>query len=99
MNFKKQYAFAHPGKGFACELPLLRPTEPTHDAYNPTAALISGEWGGFKFAVVGCPADTRGIVSHYQVIAVPSAPGTTGIRAFCTDETGEILLRSQRFRI
>jgi len=89
-EFQKQYAAAHPGKGFACELHLLRPTEPTNDGYNPTTSLLTGKWSGFKFTVVGCTPDARGIVSKYQVVAVPSILGITGTRAFCTDETREI---------
>src|SRR5258708_11775916 len=48
-KLQRQYAASHADKGFACELPLLRPTEPMSDAYDPTAALLSGEWSGFKF--------------------------------------------------
>ena len=86
-----QYSGAHPGKGFACQLPLLGPTEKKISGeYNPTEALLAGEWSGYKFAVIGCVAQANGIVTHYQLIAVPAKTGASGIRAFCTDQSGEL---------
>jgi len=88
---ENQYSAAHPDKGFACQLPLVRPTkEQISGQYNPTEALLAGEWSGYKFAVIGCSPQPNGIVTHYQVIAVPAKPGTSGIRAFCTDQSGEL---------
>jgi hypothetical protein len=89
-TLESQYAAAHANKGFACELPLLQPTGKTQDAFDPNAALLSGEWSGYKFAVVGCAPVANGIVTHYRVTAVPVYPGGTGFRAFCTDESGKV---------
>jgi len=87
---QSQYAVGHANKGFTCELTLLRPTDKTGDALDPTAALLSGEWSGYKFAILGCAGEKNGIVTRYKAIAFPSAPGVTGVRAFCTDESGKI---------
>jgi hypothetical protein len=87
---ESQYAAEHPDKGFACELPLLRSNEKRVDPYDPIAALLAGEWSGFKFAVVGCAPDADGIVTHYGVTAVPTNPGRIGIRVFCTDQSGKL---------
>jgi hypothetical protein len=89
-TLETQYAAEHSNKGFACELPLLRPIEKLTDAYDPIAALLSGEWSGYKFAVVDCSAESNGIVTHYGVTAVPTNPGRSGIRAFCTDQSGQL---------
>jgi hypothetical protein len=88
-TLESQYAAAHPNKGFACELPLLRLSEKT-DGYDPIAALLAGGWSGYRFAIVGCAPDANGIVTHYGVTAVPTSPGRTGIRAFCTDQSGQL---------
>jgi hypothetical protein len=92
---ESQYVAAHPNKGFACELPLLRLSEKRDDTYDTVAALLAGEWNGYKFAVVGCVADADGIVTHYGVTAVPTSPGRTGIRAFCTDQSGQLFYDSE----
>jgi hypothetical protein len=89
-KLQTEYAATHANKGFACELPLLRPSEKRDDTYDPIAALLGGEWSGYKFAVVGCVADADGIVTRYGVTAVPTSPGRTGIRAFCTDQSGQL---------
>jgi type IV pilus assembly protein PilA len=89
-TLESQYSAAHANRSFACELPLLRPTERMNEAYDSTAALLAGEWSGYKFIVVGCAAETGGIVTHYQAIAIPIDPGKTGIRAFCTDQSGQL---------
>jgi hypothetical protein len=86
-NLEGQYAVAHADKGFACELTLLQPTEEMKEAY---ATLLTGVWSGYKFAVVGCVPGASGAVTHYAVTAVPVSPYRTGVRAFCTDESGDI---------
>ena len=89
-TLESQYAAGHTNKGFTCELTLLRPTVKTGDAFDPTAALLSGEWSGYKFAVLGCVGGSNGIVTRYNAVAVPATLGVTGVRAFCTDESGKI---------
>ena len=85
---ESRYAAAHASKGFACELPLLQPTEETKVTFDPIATLLSGEWSGYKFAVVGCVPETSGVVTRYRLTAVLTHPGVTGVRSFCTDESG-----------
>ena len=89
-TLESQYAAGHANKGFTCELSLLGPKDKTGDPFDPTAALLSGEWSGYKFAVLGCAGEANGMVTRYRAIAVPSTRGVTGVRAFCTDESGKI---------
>jgi hypothetical protein len=89
-NLESQYAAAHADKGFACGLALLQPTEEMKETFGPYATLLTGVWSGYKFAVVGCEARASGAVTHYAVTAVPVNPYKTGVRAFCTDESGNI---------
>jgi hypothetical protein len=85
-----KYAAAHPNEGFACQLQRLRPAEDRTTVYDPTTALLSGEWSGYKFVLVGCTPSANGIIIRYQITAVPSSRGVTGVRAFCTDESGKL---------
>jgi hypothetical protein len=89
-NLENQYAAAHADQGFACDLALLQPTEEMKEAYGPYATLLSGAWSGYNFAVVGCVTGTNGGVIHYAMTAVPISRYGTGVRAFCSDESGSI---------
>ncbi len=89
-ELERQYASAHVDKGFACNLPLLLTTDKKSDEYDSTASLLSGEHAGYKFAVATCALDTTGKVSRYEITAVPTAFGRTGVRAFCTDQSGQL---------
>jgi hypothetical protein len=90
-TLENQFAAAHADRGFACEFPLLQVPEQMSGAAvrNPTKAL-SGKSSGYNFSFIGCAADAHGIVTHYQVVAVPVTPAVTGLRAFCTDQTGAL---------
>ena len=84
-----QPAAAHPEKGFACELSRLRPPEQMPEAeYDPLGFLITRTHSGYKFALGNCHADASEVIGHYQATAVPTVPGATGFKAFCTDESG-----------
>lgn len=89
-DLQSKYASAHPNEGFACQLQQLRPAKDTTPAYDPTTAMLAGEWSGYKFALAGCTATEKAIVVHYQITAVPITHGSTGVRAFCTDESGTL---------
>jgi hypothetical protein len=89
-DLQSKYAAAHPNEGFACQLQRLRPAEDTATAYDPTTALLAGEWSGYKFVLAGCTSTEKGIVIRYQIAAVPIARGLTGMRAFCADESGTL---------
>jgi hypothetical protein len=90
-TLENQYAAAHAAKGFACEFRLLQATEQMSGAAarHPAEAL-SAKSHGYNFSFIGCAADAHGIVTHYQVAAVPMKPAVTGLRTFCTDQTGAL---------
>jgi hypothetical protein len=72
------------------ESAAVRPAEDKATAYDPTMALLAGEWSGYKFVLAGCTSTEGGIVVRYQITAVPIAGGLTGVRAFCADESGTL---------
>jgi hypothetical protein len=87
---QSKYAAAHPNEGFTCQLQRLRPAEDRATDYDPITAVLSGEWSGYKFVLVGCARAANGVVIRYQITAVPIARSVTGVRAFCTDESGKL---------
>jgi len=88
-QLQNSYAASHPAKGFACQLPELKPATPVGDTYKPDELLFTtGSQNGYKFAVTGCRPDLNGVVTQYQVTAVPLQRGVTGFRVFCTDQSG-----------
>jgi hypothetical protein len=89
-SLEKRYTKSHPENGFTCELTLLR-REATEPGELGHESKLSGEWRGYKFMLLACSADVNGTITHYQATAVPIRPYGTGVRAFCTDESGEIL--------
>jgi len=89
-SLENQYAASHPDRGFACELVVLRPQENGNDASGQVSELLNGPRSAFKFAFAACAPEANGIVMQYQIFAVPVRPGITGIRAFCTDQTGKL---------
>jgi hypothetical protein len=89
-TLQSNYAAAHPTKGFACELPQLRATAPVGHTYDPDKFLETETYVGYRFAVSGCEEGPNGVVTQYQVTAVPREPGKSGLRAFCTDQTGAL---------
>jgi hypothetical protein len=84
------HATAHLDKGFACQLKQLQSVEEKPTIYGNRMNLLTGEWFGYKFEIVGCTEDKNGVFSRYQVTAVPTKTGVTGVRAFCTDESGDL---------
>lgn len=87
---QSEYAAAHPNGGFACQLLRLRRAQDKADVYDPTTALLSGEVSGYRFVLAACTPAANGIVSRYQITAVPITRGLTGMRALCTDESGKL---------
>ena len=87
---ESQYASAHSEKRFTCE--LSQPPHPpdVSGPHDPIAAQLSGEWSGYKFAIVGCAPEASGMVLHYNVTARPTRPYSTGVRAFCTNQSGKV---------
>jgi len=90
-TLQTEYSVAHPERGFACDLPLLKPAGPSGDpVYGPNAFFVTGTKSGYKFALGSCNTDAQARVVHYQVTAVPVENRVTGFRAFCSDESGLI---------
>ena len=87
-TLQNDYAASHPAQGFACQLPLLKRATPTKDEYDPDAFLLSGDHAGYRIALTECEPEAGGVVTRYRVTAVPLEPGKSGVRAFCTDQTG-----------
>jgi type IV pilus assembly protein PilA len=63
-------------------------------ASSTTACLIdpvlsAGAKSGYTFAAVG-NSSSGGQLNGYEVNGTPTTPGTTGTRAFCSDQSGVI---------
>lgn len=85
-----EYAASHSTKGFACQLPLLKSGARYNEDYDSDALLLTGEYVGYRIAFVACEPEPNGVVTRYQISAVPLEPGKSGVRAFCIDETGSL---------
>jgi len=90
LALQDEYSAAHAYTGFACELPLLKTLGQQKFPEYSFEFLTTGMETGYRFAMVGCDSDANRQRARYQVIAVPVEHGTTGVRAFCADETGVI---------
>jgi hypothetical protein len=89
-ELQNRHAASSPAKGFACQSAQLKPSTTAGETYDPNEFLLSGAQSGYKFAITGCGTDSNGVVTRYQVTAVPIEPAKSGFRAFCTDQTGAI---------
>ena len=89
-TLQDNYAASHPSKGFACQLSLLKPTAANTDDYDSDAFLLSGKGVSYRIAFAGCAPEPNGVVTRYRITAAPLEPGKSGVRAFCTDETGAL---------
>ncbi|MGB7730396.1 MAG: hypothetical protein WBL50_20380 [Candidatus Acidiferrum sp.] len=86
-TFQNRYAALHPNDGFACDLTLLKSVMHDKNDHEPDAFLPAGHIG-YRIVLMGCEAGPNGSVTRYKISAIPVAPGKSGVRAFCTDETG-----------
>jgi len=82
-----EYMAAHAGNGFACDLSLLRPFGQGKFPDYSLDFLTAKVQSGYRFSMASCSSDANRARVHYQITAVPVARDTTGIRAFCADET------------
>jgi hypothetical protein len=79
------YSTDHPQEGFTCSLPALE------KAGLPSGALANGQKTGYAFELTGCaPGAEGGINTKYQIVAYPIRLNQTGVRAFCSDESGVV---------
>jgi len=78
------YSSMHPEKGYTCTLGDLKEA-------GIVPELASGTKNGYVFELVECKAENPGEANtKYQVIAYPVTKGSSGRRAFCSDESGVI---------
>ena len=79
-----RYAQSHRGDGFVCDLATL-----ASSGIDPR--LSRGERAGYILGLQNCAAkNASGPNVGYQVIARPVRANSTGVRAFCSDESGVI---------
>jgi type II secretory pathway pseudopilin PulG/uncharacterized protein YjeT (DUF2065 family) len=82
------YVLAHADKGYTCALSDLA------DAHLIEPPLASGAVHGYVFSLQGCAADEIGALNRpnakYQVIATPVKRNNTGVKTFCSDDSGAI---------
>lgn len=92
LKLERSYAANHPTAGYSCELSRLRSAPPTNSDYDSEAFLKTGEWLGYRYALVDCSAEPNGKVRHFRVTAVPIKTIEAGFqyRAFCADDSGVI---------
>jgi hypothetical protein len=82
------YAATYPERGYTCKLNNLGGTgrgQPTpQSAMLIDSGLTQGQRGGYQFAIAGCDGIPS---SRFRVTAAP-LDSDSGMRAFCTDESG-----------
>ena len=77
------YKNLHPDQGYTCSLSDLA------TAQSINGALATGQRNGYAFELTGCSTGTdSGANVKYQVVAYPLRVNQTGVRAFCSDESG-----------
>ncbi|MFZ0859653.1 MAG: DUF4190 domain-containing protein [Candidatus Sulfotelmatobacter sp.] len=83
------YATLHRSQGYTCSLSDLA------EATLIRGPLATGQKNGYVFELTECSAGTEGGANvKYQVVAYPLRVNQTGVRAFCTDESGAIRVDS-----
>ena len=79
------YAAQHPDKGFTCSLSALK------DGGLVSSELATGSRYGYRYEVGGCEAGAEGGANKkFQIEACPLTVNQSGVRAFCSDESGVI---------
>ena len=81
-NAENAYAQSHPNAGFTCNISDLQADQLI------SGELASGRNHGYAFELSGCVPDESGVVRKVHVIAYPVAQNQSGVRAFCSDESG-----------
>ena len=79
------YQVAHPEEGYSCDLA----TVVRMGGLNPELAGRARH--GYDFDIRNCASETTGgAISKFNIVAYPLSHNQTGVRAFCTDESGVI---------
>jgi hypothetical protein len=89
-GYQDRFSATHPGTGFTCQLPLLKSTTPSTGDYDPERFLLLDTHSGYRIEVGGCEPNQQGLVTRYWATAVPVEPGKSGVRAYCTDQSGAL---------
>ena len=83
------YSATHTDAGFSCSLYDLE------SAGHIDPGLASGRKSGYGFTISDCAADPEGGARvKYKITAEPLTANTTGVRAFCSDESAVIKVDS-----
>jgi hypothetical protein len=77
------YAVEHPDAGFTCDIDDLG------QRGLVDRVLASGTKAGYHFEL-RCSQSGSKKATAYTIAAAPTRPGTTGLYALCTDQSGEI---------
>ena len=98
VSSENTYNSTYPAHGFTCSLQALG-GRPGADPPTPESAqmiaddLASGHKAGYTFTIDKCVKTTVNNIDQvgsYEITAVPTSPGHSGTRGFCTDENGLI---------
>ncbi|HEY3626698.1 MAG TPA: prepilin-type N-terminal cleavage/methylation domain-containing protein [Terracidiphilus sp.] len=98
LNAENMYESTYPTNGFACSLTALG-GDPKSGAPSATSSqliqpdLASGLKSGYIFNITNCTKINAGgtdRITGYSVTAIPQTVGSTGDRAFCSDQSGII---------
>ncbi len=86
------YQTTYPTAGFTCRLASLggrnQPTPSAEHAQLLEDRIVAGQNSGYRFVLENC-VNTE--TDHkYQVVALPLVRHQTGVRTFCSDESGVI---------
>ena len=82
---EESYALTHAQEGYVCSLSTLG------EAGLVTKPLAGGQRNGYAFEISGCGATQEGMANkRYQIVAYPLRDKQTGVRAFCSDQSGVI---------
>jgi hypothetical protein len=93
-ELENAYSAGHPENGFACQLKQLQPAAGMPSLYGNPMNFLTKEWVGYKFDIVSCIPDKNGVFAQYQITAAPLRAGISGVRAFCTDQSGNVFYDS-----
>ncbi len=88
------YATTYPKVGYSPSLEALGSSAPCTESSTSAclidSVLASGVKSGYNFTYQASDTDGDQVLDTYFVQAVPVEPGETGVRSFCSDETGVI---------
>ena len=91
------YSVSYPMVGFATGLQFLKPPPAGQGPSSVSAGLLDDVLGcnqqpcaksGYEFEIVNTGGNP--VVDTYSLTGVPTYPGVTGVRGFCSDQTWHI---------